>query len=214
MSDKSDRSTPGRAWDQARFHDAFCETHGHDPCCPPTQKAPSGVLRDPKTGHLVKGTVSLGKRLMPGRLKDARKYIAQATNNGEVLLRRLLYLSGAFPDLGRQQDIIPSGPVQVRALRELREIFYGRAIHLEGKVGVDVSGSVQHTHRAEPSEGAVEVARLTDDELAQLRAMAERVKSLPPGPKRITSEPGQDVSDAEFEEVTRPEAEPDPENSK
>lgn len=205
MSDKSDRTTPGRAWDLAAFHDAFCETHGHDGCCPPTEVIPAnaGILIDPKTGQFLKGTKPLGKRLMPGRLKDARKFIAKATNNGEVLLQRLLYLTGAFPELRRGGgDVMPTGPVQVRALRELREIFYGRAIHLEGKVGVQVGGEVkhEHTHRlADPSD--VPVESLTDDELAQLRAISERVKLLPPAPERVAREPGQDVSDAEWEEV-------------
>jgi hypothetical protein len=204
MSDKSDRTTPGRAWDLAAFHDAFCETHGHDACCPPTEAIPAdaGVLRDPKTGQLMKGTKPANRRIMPGRLKDARKFIAKATNNGETLLVRLLYLTGAHPELGRQQDILPTGPVQVRALRELREIFYGRAIHLEGKVGVQIGGEVkhEHTHRlADPGDVPVEV--LTDDELAQLRSMSERVKALPPAPEKIAREPGQDIADAEWEEV-------------
>lgn len=205
MSDKSNRTTPGRAWDLATSHDAFCEDHGHDPCCPPTEMVPAdaGVLRDPKTGQLMKGTKFAGRRIMPGRLKDARKFIAKATNNGETLLLRLLYLTGAHPELRREGgDIMPTGPVQVRALRELREIFYGRAIHLEGKVGVQLGGEVkhEHTHRlADPGDVPVEI--LTDDELAQMRAISERVKTLPPAPERIPREPGQDVTDAEFEEV-------------
>ncbi len=207
MSDKSDRSSPGRAWALATFHDAFCETHGHDGCCPSTEMIPAdaGVLKDPKTGHFLKGTKPANRRIMPGRLKDARKFIAAATNNGETLLLRLLYLTGAHPELRREGgDIMPTGPVQVRALRELREIFYGRAIHLEGKVGVQVGGEVkhEHTHRlADPSDMPVEV--LSDDELAQLRAMSERVKQLPPAPAdgvRLPSDGG-GVTDAEWEDA-------------
>lgn len=205
MADKSDRSSPGRAWALAERHDGFCETHGHDPCCPDSEALTPdmGVLKDPKTGHFLKGTKPLNRRIMPGRLKDARKFIAKATNNGETLLLRLLYLTGAHPELRREGgDIMPTGPVQVRALRELREIFYGRQIHLEGKVGVSVAGEVkhEHTHRlADPSDMPVEV--LSDDELAQLRAMSERVKALPPAPERVPREPGQDVLDAEWEEA-------------
>lgn len=216
MSTKNIRPSIERIPKELLSHDAFCETHGHDLLCPSREllTADMGVLKDPKTGHFMKGTKPANKRIMPGRLKDARKLIARITDNGDTILRRLLYLSGAHPELGRQQDLTPSGPVQARALRELREIFWGRTIKLEGKVGVEGQVDHQHDHVIRIDPAAAPAETMTDEELAVFEKYQERLAALPaPEPKALRAPDGADVQDADWEEAVQPDSgDPDPES--
>lgn len=178
-------------------HDALCDELGHDALCPPTDKA---VVPHQSDGKWPKGVG--GNRYGPRRLKAARALIAELTDGGRLIIERLCILGGVIPD---PKQMYHSDGVQVRALKELREIYYGKQIR--NQVAVKVGGTVSHdhVHRLPTEAEQARLSRMSDEDLAKLDAAYQAIEDaeFTEAMQHASSEPGPAPAEPE------PEAESD-----
>lgn len=173
-------------FDENGRHDYFCIEFGHDAFCPDT--APSIVPFDPKTGQWLKG--ASGNLYGPKRLRAAREYIASVTGNGKTLLDKLMEIGGLMPAAGGE---FYTGPVKVRALIKLADIFYGKQI--SGKV----TGDVKHHVEVTTPQVTHEMSKFSTDELEALDRFYALQSKREAKPAQLDGADA--ITDAEFEEA-------------
>ncbi len=135
----------------------------------------------------------------PRRLKGARRYIAsRAGEHGEALIDKLFEMAG-MNEAAIGEHSIYTGPVKVRALVKLADIFFGREIR---KV---LSGKTQHEITIAAPAVAHDMSKLGDEALAAERRFWE-LKREEDAKAQKQLDRGQlervDATDADFEEVS------------